>query len=121
MNAGVKVHGLREVNAAFGKIDKKLRAELGNDLKEAAAPVVKETRRIESGRWRGASLGTIRAKRSGLRVFVEQSQKKTTGQHPEFGSLQMREALIPALKDQTPQVFREVDQVLNRYANIAGF
>ncbi len=118
--ASVRVHGIREVNAAFRKIDSKLAKDFGNDLKKAAAPVVEETQALEA-RWRGASIGTIRAKRSGPRVFVEQSARKRTGLRGDFGALQMRQALEPALADKADVVFTEVEQVLNRYADSAGF
>ena len=120
MNSTVRVHGAREVVAAFRKIDKKLAREFGNDLKKAAAPVVDAAREKET-KWQGASIGTIRAKRSGARVFVEQSAKKTTGLRSDFGALQMREALVPALDDKTDVVYAEVTLVLNKYANSAGF
>ena len=113
------MQGVREVNAAFRKIDKKLANEFGNDLKKAAAPVVDAAKQKE--KWQGASIGTIRAKRSGPRVYVEQSARKKDGKHGNYGSLQMREALIPALDENTAEVFNEVEKVLNRYASSAGF
>jgi hypothetical protein len=119
-SAGLRVHGLREVNAAFRKIDSSLAKEFGNDLKKAAAPVV-ETAKAKETRWRGASINTIRAKRSGPRVFVEQSARKKTGLRGDFGALQMRSALEPALEENTNQVFTEVERVLNHYASSAGF
>jgi hypothetical protein len=119
-SAGVRVHGIREVNAAFREIDKKLAKEFRVDLKKAATPVVQEAQRLET-RWRGASIGTIRAKSSGPRVFVEQSAKKRTGLRPDFGALQMRSALVPALEDKRDVVFNEVEKVLDHYAHSAGF
>lgn len=120
MRSTVRVEGVREVNAAFRKIDKKLAREFGNDLKKAAAPVV-ETARQKETKWQGASVGTIRAKRSGPRVFVEQSARKKTGKRSDFGALQMREALVPALDEETTEVFALVTVVLDKYANSAGF
>jgi hypothetical protein len=115
----VRVHGLREVNAAFRKVDLQLAKDFGEDLKKAAEPVVRDAKAKEI--WRGASINTIRAKRSGPRVFVEQSARKKTGLRPDFGALQMRRALEPALEENADEVFIEVDAVLNRYANSAGF
>ena len=118
--ATVRVHGLREVNAAFGRIDKRLRSEFGADLKKAAEPVAVAARSSVT-RYRGASPGTIRAKRSGARVFVEQSKAKVTGKRSDFGSLQMKRVLVPALEDKSAEVFREVEHVLDKYADSAGF
>lgn len=120
MSATVRVHGLREVNAAFRKVDKKLAREFGNDLKKAALPVVEQARQEEQ-RWQGASISTIRAKRSGPRVFVEQSARKKTGLRPDFGALQMRDALEPALEQKADVVFDVVDIILNQYAHGSGF
>lgn len=120
MSAGIRVHGVREVNAAFRKIDKNLARQFGNDLKKAATPVVEEAKML-SQQWQGASLNTIRAKRSGPRVFVEQSARKKTGLRPDFGALQMHSALIPALDEKSDVVFHLVEIVLNRYSDSAGF
>ena len=118
MNATVHVAGIREVNAAFRKIDRKLASEFGNDLKKAAAPVLEDAK-TTADRW-GVG-GTIRSRRAGPAVYVQQSARKTTGLRPDFGALQMREALIPALEDNRNAVFTEVERVLNKYANSAGF
>ena len=120
MTDTIRVHGIREVNAAFRQIDKKLAREFGNDLKKAADPVVQGARSKET-RWAGAKIETIRAKRSGPRVFVEQSAHKVTGKRPDFGALQMAEALVPALDEASGEVFDSVEQVLNKYAKSAGF
>ena len=119
METTVRVYGEREVIAAFRKIDTDLVKRFGNDLKLAAEPVVKGTKAKE--KWRGASIGTIRAKRAGARVYVEQSAKKVTGKRGDFGALQMRQALIPALDENAAEVFAGVELVLDKYADHAGF
>lgn len=52
-------------------------------------------------------------------VAVEQSLRKTTGVHPEWGSWQMRHVLIPALvanEDDTKRAMeRALDQVTDRF------
>jgi len=115
----VRVYGVQEVNRAFRQVDRSLASEFGKDLKLAAEPVVRAAKAKE--RWQGASIGTIRAKRAGARVYVEQSAKKVTGKRGDFGALQMRQALIPALDENAAEVFAEVDHVLNKYADHAGF
>lgn len=116
----VRVYGAKETARAFRQIDRQLATDFGNELKNAAAPVVDATKSNEA-RWRGASIGTIRAKRAGARVFVEQSARKVTGDRGDFGALQMRQALIPALDEKADEVFAEVEHVLNRYAAEGGF
>ena len=119
MSSTIRVQGTREVMAAFRKVDKSLAKQFGDDLKKAAAPVVQDAKAKQ--RWQGASVNTIRAKRSGARVFVEQSARKVTGLRADYGALQMRESLVPALEENTAEVFAEVEHVLNQYANSAGF
>jgi hypothetical protein len=119
---GTTVHvvGLREVQRAFREVDKSLALQLGNDLKKAAEPVAVSAKQKVS-RYRGASINTIRTRRAGPTIYVEQSAKKVTGKRGDFGALQMRRALEPALDEKSAQVFREVEQVLDHYASKAGF
>lgn len=118
--SAIRVDGTREVMRAFRAVDKSLAREFGNDLKAAAAPVVEGSKQKVT-RFRGVSLRTIRAKRSGPNVFVEQSARKVTGKRGDFGALQMRVGLIPALDENTDEVFAAVEKTLDRYANSAGF
>ncbi len=119
MNATVRVYGIQEVNKAFRQIDKSLAGQLGADLKEAAAPVVAAAKGKE--KWRGASINTIVSRRTGLRVFVYQNAPKVTGKRGDYGALQMRQALEPALDENADEVYSHVERVLDRYANEAGF
>ena len=116
----IRVENARAVYAAFRKVDQKLATELGADLKKAVAPVVDAAKQKEQ-RWAGASIPTIRSKRSGLRVFVEQSARKKTGLRPDFGALQMSSALEPALDENVEGIRGDVEDTLDRYARAAGF
>ena len=117
MAAGIKIHGLKELNRALNNIERK---DLGQELKEAAEPVVSSAKGKVT-RFQGSSPGTIRAKRTGLRVFVEQSKAKVTGKRGDFGSLQMRTVLEPALAENETEVFGNVEQALNRWGREEGF
>lgn len=121
MAAGtVRVTGLREVQRAFREVDRKLALQLGNDLKKAAEPVAASARGKVT-RYRGASINTIRTRRRGATILVEQSARKVTGHRGDFGALQMRNVLEPALDENTSRVFTDVERVLNQYASSAGF
>jgi hypothetical protein len=120
VNTSIRVEGLREVTAAFRQVDRSLATSLGDDLKKAAEPVAESARRKVT-RFQGASVGTIRAKRSGPNVVVEQSARKVTGLRGDFGALQMRKVLEPALDENEDKVFSEVERVLDKYADSAGF
>ena len=45
-------------------------------------------------------------------ISVEQRRRRTTGKHPEFGALQMKDALIPALEHNERKVVDALDDVL---------
>lgn len=47
-------------------------------------------------------------------VSVEQQLRKTTGRRGDYGALQMREALLPALNDRANEIERRVGQVVER-------
>ena len=47
-------------------------------------------------------------------VAVEQSLRKTTGDHPQYGSLQMRKALLPALAKDAPLVEAKFEEALDK-------
>lgn len=119
-SAGVKVYGAKEVTAAFRKVDKELAKQFGNDLKKAAEPVAVAAR-SKVTRYRGAKVTTIKTRRTGPRVFVEQGARKVTGKRGDFGALQLRTVLVPALEERTDEVFDEVEKVLDNYARSAGF
>ena len=53
----------------------------------------------------------IRVRQRG--IAVEQSLRKTTGKHPEFGALQMRRALVPSLKANEHQVEQDFEHALD--------
>lgn len=46
-------------------------------------------------------------------IFVEERKRKTTGLHPEFGTLQMKTALLPALADNARTTEVELEAVVN--------
>lgn len=119
MAEAIRVMGVAEVQRAFRSVDSKLARDFGNDLKKTAEPVVAAAKAKE--RWQGASISTIRARRSGVNVYVEQSARKVTGLRGDYGALQMRQALVPALDENTGKVFSEVNRVLDEYANSSGF
>lgn len=51
-------------------------------------------------------------------VGVEQSLRKTTGERPDYGSLQMRKALLPAVAKTEPQWEAEFDKALDHIIEV---
>ena len=117
--ATVRLHGLREVNRAFNRIDKEVVGEIKAELKKVAEPVAADARgRI--GRYRGASTSTIKPYATMKGVVVRQQARKRTGRHAQVGSLQMGH-LIGALEDHEDEIREDVEDLLDWLARKEGF
>lgn len=116
----VSVRGLPELRRAFRELDDDVKKGLGKELTKAAVPARDEARSLVQ-RYQGASVNTIRVSRRGPVVAVQQSAKKTTGLRSDFGALQMRTVLIPAVHDKANEVFERVDEALGRWIQERGF
>lgn len=116
----VKVQGLRELRREFKRIDKDADKEVRDGLREAAQPVREEAANIFA-RYDARSAAGYRVSVRQRGVAVEQSRRRTTGQHPEFGALQMRRALIPALERREDKVVEGVERVMDMLSRRSGF
>ena len=116
----VKVKGLRELRREFKRVSKDADKEVRDGLKQAAAPVREEAANLFE-RYDARSAAGYRVSVRGRVVTVQQSRRRTTGQHPEFGALQMRRALIPALQRREDEVVEGVERVLDQLADRSGF
>ena len=121
MAAGtVRVKGLKELQRDFRKMSREVSKEIRDGLREAAEPVRAEA----SSRFSSIDARSAAGYRVAVRtrcVSVEQRRRRTTGRHPEFGSLQMRRALLPALAAKENEVVDGVDHVLGKLAGENGF
>jgi hypothetical protein len=118
--ATVRVTGLRELQAAFRKIDKQLSKELRVELREAGKIVQQEATSLFS-RVDARSAAGYKVRVRGKGVAVEQSLGRTTGQHAQYGTLQMRRALQPALESKESAVVDRLEQMLDKLGSNAGF
>lgn len=85
-------------------------------LREVAEPVRAEAASLFSTvDPRSAAGYRVRVRQRG--VSVEQSLRKTTGQHPEYGALQMREALLPALARKEREIEQGMEEAIDRIAD----
>ena len=116
----VRVQGLRELQRDLKRIgEKDLQKGIDTELRKVGM-IVAEDARGRFGRYDVRSAAGFRPRTRGFgRVVVEQRRRKTTGQHPEFGSLQMRRALLPALA--STDVVRHLDEMLDRLGRNNGF
>lgn len=96
--ASLRVNGYREFLRAVNRAGRETRGTVRRELKTVAEPVRGDAaRRLEKYDKRSAAHLRVSVTQRG--VFVQQSLRKTTGLRPDYGSLQMRKALLPALRD----------------------
>lgn len=117
----IRVKGLKELDRAFGRMAKDLRTELRQELTAAGRIVSDDARSRFAGTDARSAMGMRPRIRGGARVVVEQRRRKTTGQHPEFGALQMRRAFLPALASKRGEVERRLERMVDQLGNDNGF
>lgn len=116
----VKVKGYREVTRALNRVDKGTRKALLDALKKAAEPTAADAR-SKLGRYQGLNTSSIQPRAVSNGVFITQKQAKKTGLRPDFGSLQMRVGLLPAVSDHQDDFSDAVDNALGVLINREGF
>lgn len=117
----LRVSGLRELHSALKRYDNELKKELERELREAAKIVSVEAAGLFGGVSARAAAGFRPRVRGFGRVAVEQRLGRTTGQRPDFGSLQMRTALLPALEAKQDEVVNHIEGMLDRLGRKEGF
>jgi len=113
----VAVRGYKELAKASLLADKALRKEMRDTFRAVGEPVRSEAAiRFAPIDARSAAGYRTRVRQRG--VIVEQSLRKTTGKHPEYGKLQMRRALLPSLAHQEPETMRQMNQAINKVCDL---
>lgn len=120
-SGAVKIEGLRELERALRASDKDAAKGLRKELREAAKVVAMDARGKLSPYSGYSAMGLRPRVRAGLVAVAEQSRKRTTGQHPEFGSLIMRRALVPALWENRDEIDRRMESMLDNVGRDNGF
>jgi hypothetical protein len=114
------VHGHRELIRSFKEMDKQEAKGLREELRSAGQVVQREAMSLFAPvSPRSATGYKVRVRQSG--VAVEQSLRRTTGEHPEFGALQMQRALLPAMDRREHEVINRLESLLHRVAAREGF
>ena len=117
----IRVRGLRELERGLKKMGSDLPKEIDRELKEAAQIVAEEAR----ARFAGISPRSAAGFRPRIKgfgsVFVEQSRRRTTGTRGDYGALQMKRALLPALGSKQGEVIERLDRMLGRLGGEHGF
>lgn len=113
-----QVRGLREVNYALGKLERAARKNVNDALKQVAEPIAADSRgRI--GRYRGASLSTIRPVQYTYGVAISQGARKRANRG-DFGALQVRH-ILGAIYDHEDDLYEAVGDILDSAARREGF
>lgn len=104
---------MRSLKEADKETRKQVRAtlrEVGDIVKTDAAS---KFDRYDSGSAAGFK---VRVRQRG--VAVEQSRRKTTGKRGDYGSLQMRRALLPSLEENTSEIKEAFEDAVEEIARI---
>jgi hypothetical protein len=105
---------------AFRDMDKDVAKGLRKQLRESGAIVQRDAASLFAATDPKSAAGyKVRVRQRG--VAVEQSLRKTTGLHPEFGPLQMQRALEPALERNEPEVVAGINRTLDEAARHNDF
>lgn len=122
--SGLRIHGLREVVRGLKLVDLELVRDIKDELEKAGELVRKEARRRFEPFDRFSAQGFVtRVRPTSLSstVTIEQNLRKTTATHPQWGALQMTQALIPAREEVVDQVFDQLDDLVGRVLRTHGF
>jgi hypothetical protein len=92
----------KEVRAAFARSGEIVRADAATRFRAYSA--------------HSAAGYRVRVRQRG--VEVDQSLKKTTGLHPEWGALQMRKALLPSLYAKQTEIEAEFEKALDEVTTV---
>ncbi len=113
----IEVRGLTELRANLAFYDVDANKALKEELRAAGDLVRADAEERFDGIDPVSAAGYRVYVRSGSRVTVEQSIGRTTGTRPDFGSLQMRRALVPALSDKRDAVVASIEASLSSLAD----
>lgn len=117
MRATVRVEGLRELQRDLKRADQETAKRFRAGLKEVGDPVQEEAT-DRGSRYRGIGRFVVRARMA--TVTVEQSARTVTGERGDFGVLQMRTVLEPALDDRQDEVVERFERLTNEIIDSAN-
>lgn len=121
-SSAIEVKGLDELVRSFAKVDKALGREVRDairdagefvrvDAQERAVERIANIRQVGPGGqdWSRMRLGTT----AGAIVYIVPRSKRRAGsRRPKFGTLLMRDAMIPALETNRAEIAKEVERAI---------
>jgi hypothetical protein len=106
----LRVEGYQDFMRACAKADKDTKRAVRDTFRPVGDIVrVDAAAMLAPVSARSAAGFRTRVRQRGVAV-VEQSIRKTTRQHPEFGALQMRRALLPSMQHNEQRVEKEFEK-----------
>jgi len=115
--ATVAVRGYTELLRALRDADRNTRLEIRHALRDVGELVRSDAAVRFAPIDAGSAAGyKVRVRQRG--VAVEQSLRRTTGKHPQYGALQMRRALVPALHENEAETIMKMNEALEKVARI---
>lgn len=115
VDATIKVSGLRELQRDAKKAEDDTDKQIREGLKKAADPVLQDWR-AELAPIHDVSASKLRTRVRTGSALVAQSARKTTGDHPEFATLQIRQGEA-ALDRNTSEVERILEREVDDLAD----
>ncbi len=122
--SGIEVYGLREAVRGLKQVDEEIVRDLKDEMMAAGELVRMEARRRFGSYSSFSSQGFVtRVRPTSLTstVTIEQNLRKTSGEHPAWGALQMTEGLIPAREMMMPIVMHRLNGMVDRVVKMHGF
>jgi hypothetical protein len=112
----LRVRGLRELVRATDRAGQESKKAVRGILRAAALHVRVAASELFS-RYDTRSAAGYRVVVRQRGVAVQQSLRKTTGLRPDYGDLQMRKALLPALRREAAETERQMELAIDRIAD----
>ena len=111
----LRVTGYRELLHALQRAEADTRKYVRGEFKQVGQ-IVQQDAAAKFAKYdtRSAAGYKVRIRQRG--IGVEQSLRRTTGKHPEYGKLQMVKALMPALADKQGEVEQRFEEAIDRVA-----
>jgi hypothetical protein len=112
----VHVEGLKEVNRAFGKIDKSLAKEVRDALKKAGEPVRAHAETLAVGNISniGPTWSRMRLGSTSTGVYLAPKARRRGGSgRPNLGRLLLGASMFPAIEEKADEIEREVEKALD--------
>jgi len=111
--ATIEVQGWKELVRASRQLEPNTRRELAKAFREVGEHVRSDAAAMFAPiDARSAAGYRLRVRQRG--VAVVQSLRKTTGKRPDYGALQMRRALLPALDTHEAETMQRLEDALDR-------